>query len=86
MDIKRGLSSQEYENIGRQLSLLQPNELLDVLAGVRIGHDQVRQQVGDCDFLGADRFLGVVMDRLADLAHRPNGRKPDGTVREQQMT
>ncbi len=86
MDIKRGLSPPEYRSIGEQLSGLQPKELLDVLNGLRTGHDQVRQQEGDSDFLGPDRFLGLVMDRLAELTYRPNGRKQNVAVPEQQMT
>jgi hypothetical protein len=85
MDIKRGLSPQEYRSIGEQLSGLQPKELLDVLNGLRAGHDQVRQQEGDSGFLGPDRFLGIAMDRLAELVYRPNGRKPSVAGPEQQM-
>ena len=86
MDIKRGLSPQEYRNIGERLSGLQPKELLDVLSGLRAGHDQVRQQEGDSGFLGPDRFLGVVMDRLAELVYRGKGRKQNVAAPEQQMT
>jgi hypothetical protein len=86
MDIQRGLSVREYHEIGEKLSGLQPNELLEVLNGLRTGHDQVRQQEGGSGFLGPDRFLGVVMDLLAEHAHGTNGRKPNVVPHEKQMT
>jgi hypothetical protein len=86
MDIRRGLLPHDYHEIGKMLSELQPNELLEVLKGLRMGHDQRRQQEGTSGFLGSDRYLGVAMDRLAEYVYCSNGRKPHGVAHEQQMS
>jgi hypothetical protein len=84
MDIQRGLSAEEYQDIGERLSKLGPNELLNVFTGLRAGHDQRRQMEGTSGFLGSDRYLSVAMDRLAEHALHMNGGK-SGACEPQMM-
>lgn len=85
MDIARGLSPQEYQDIGQALSELGPNELLNVFTGLRGGHDGRRQLEGTCGFLGSDRYLGVAMDCLAEHAVRMNAMNLKRRKQEQMM-
>lgn len=83
MNIRSGMTDEEYAQIGQELAFLKSKELLKVFEALRSGHDARRQQEGSEQFVGPDHFLGVVMDRLAECVNRKNVTLP--TASEQQM-